>query len=79
MPKLAERPNACPRCSGRIADEPGAVRCVICGRIWYLSGMGVEQREFEQRSGMSSPLGILRIRRTVGTRHIYTEWDTAFT
>jgi len=79
MPKIAVRPVVCPRCSGTLADEPGAVRCFNCGRIYYLDNLTNEQHIFEMRSGMHSALGARVDRRTVGAKHTYTEWDTAFT
>lgn len=79
MPKVAERPSHCPRCSGVLAEEPGASRCVNCGRIYYIEGLLVAQLTFEGRSGMMSALSAKVDRRTVGARHTYTEWDSAFT
>lgn len=78
-PRLLTRPAACPRCEGKLADEPGAVRCVNCGWIGYLDGLVLAQQTFEQRSGMMSALSARVDRRTVGARHVYAEWDTAFT
>lgn len=77
-PRLKTRPPACPHCNGHLIDEPGAVRCLNCGRIYYFEGLGAEQLAFERHSGKMTVVSQLADRRTVGRCHRYAEWDTAF-
>lgn len=44
--------DRCPRCSGVCDREPGASRCRLCGRIWYIKSALEAQADFERVSGM---------------------------
>lgn len=44
--------DRCPRCSGVCDREPGASRCRLCGRVFYVKGAGAQQAEFERVSGL---------------------------
>ena len=58
------RPVRCPRCDGRLIDEPGASRCFMCGQIFYLAAALRLQREFELLSGVANVGTLVCVRRT---------------
>lgn len=52
--RVPEHLGWCPCCGGKMVQEPGASRCLMCARVFYVLFELAAQESFERASGLLS-------------------------